>query len=56
LKEQRGFDIDGHHYWYRHPWMISDIIFLLQHGAPPHERALSYSEKMASGISGRITR
>ena len=44
-KEQRGFDIGGHHYWYRHPWMSSDIIFLLQHGAPPHERVLSYSEK-----------
>ena len=44
-KELRGFDIEGHHYWYRHPWMSSDVIFLLKHGAPPHERALSRSEE-----------
>lgn len=28
-KEDRGFDITGHHYWYRNPWASSDIIFLL---------------------------
>ena len=44
-KELRGFNIEGHHYWYRHPWMSSDVIFLLKHGAPPHERALSRSEE-----------
>lgn len=44
-KELRGFNIEGHHYWYRHPWMSSDVIFLLKHGAPPHERALTRSEE-----------
>jgi hypothetical protein len=36
-KEVRGFDIGGHHYWYRyrHPWMSSDILFLLRTNLPP---------------------
>jgi len=40
-KEERGFDITGHHYWYRHPWASSDIIFLLRTDLPPHRRGLS---------------
>jgi len=44
-KELRGFDIEGHHYWYRHPWTSSDVILLLKHGAPPHARALTRSEE-----------
>jgi esterase/lipase superfamily enzyme len=47
-KEARGFDIDGHHYWYRHPWMSSDILFLLRSSLPPDRRALTASED--SGI------
>ena len=47
-KEIRGFDIGGHHYWYRHPWMSSDILFLLRSNLPPERRALSASEE--SGI------
>ncbi len=43
-KEYRGFDIDGHHYWYRHPWMSSDIIFLMRTNLPPGRRGLSQSE------------
>lgn len=43
-KEVRGFDIGGHHYWYRHPWMSSDILFLLRTDLPPERRALSASE------------
>lgn len=43
-KEVRGFDIGGHHYWYRHPWMSSDILFLLRTSLPPDRRALSASE------------
>lgn len=43
-KEIRGFDIGGHHYWYRHPWMSSDILFLLRSNLPPERRALSASE------------
>ncbi len=42
--EGRGFDIIGHHYWYRHPWASSDIILLLRTNAPPHRRGLSLAE------------
>lgn len=43
-KEVRGFDITGHHYWYRHPWMSSDIIFLMRTNLPPSRRGLSAAE------------
>jgi len=41
----RGFDIVGHHYWYRHPWMSSDIIFLMRTDLPPSRRGLSAAEQ-----------
>ena len=47
-KDIRGFDIEGHHYWYRHPWMSSDILFLLLTHQSPEHRGLSPSED--SGI------
>jgi hypothetical protein len=40
-QEHRGFDITGHHYWYRHPWASSDIVFLLRTDLPSHRRGLS---------------
>lgn len=40
----RGFDMVGHHYWYRHPWMSSDIIFLMRTDLPPLRRGLSPTE------------
>ncbi len=40
----RGFDIEGHHYWYRHPWMSSDIVFLMRTDLPPASRGLSPAE------------
>jgi esterase/lipase superfamily enzyme len=40
-REHRGFDITGHHYWYRHPWASSDIVFLLRTDLPGHRRGLS---------------
>jgi len=40
-KDLRGFDIEGHHYWYRHPWMSSDIIFLMRTDLPPEARGLT---------------
>lgn len=43
-KEKRGFDITGHHYWYRHPWASSDIIFLLRTDLPAHQRGLEASK------------
>jgi len=43
-QEIRGFDIIGHHYWYRHPWMSSDIVFLMRTDLPPAARGLSPTE------------
>lgn len=40
----RGFDITGHHYWYRHPWMSSDIVFLMRTDLPAVHRGLSRTE------------
>ena len=43
-KEKRGFNIIGHHYWYRHPWASSDIIFLLRTDLPARQRGLESSD------------
>lgn len=43
-QQQRGFDIVGHHYWYRHPWMSSDIIFVMRTDLPPNRRGLQSAE------------
>jgi len=42
--ELRGFDIVGHHYWYRHPWMSSDIVFVMRTNLSPDRRGLSATE------------
>lgn len=42
--DARGFDITGHHYWYRHPWNASDIILLMRTDLGPGERGLSAAE------------
>lgn len=39
-RDERGFDITGHHYWYRHPWASSDIVFLIRTELLPHGRGL----------------
>ncbi len=28
-KQKRGFDITGHRYWFKHPWVNSDLILAL---------------------------
>lgn len=43
-KEIRGFDITGHHYWYRNPWASSDIIILLRTDLTADLRGLSFAE------------
>lgn len=43
-QEVRGFNILGHHYWYRHPWMSSDIVFLMRTDLPAHRRGLTPTE------------
>lgn len=42
---ERGFDITGHHYWYRHPWASSDIMFLMRKDLPAHRRGLSPADQ-----------
>ncbi len=42
--EVRGFDITGHHYWYRRPWNASDIILLMRTDLGPAQRGLSAGE------------
>jgi esterase/lipase superfamily enzyme len=44
-KEKRGFDITGHHYWYRHPWVSSDMIFLLRTDLSADQRGLVPAEE-----------
>lgn len=43
-KEQRGFDITGHHYWHHHPWVTSDLILNLRGDLPAAERGLQVVE------------
>ena len=43
-KRERGFDIGGHHYWYRHPWVSSDVIMRVRTGLAPAERGLVAEE------------
>jgi esterase/lipase superfamily enzyme len=42
-QQGRGFDIEGHHYWYRHPWASSDIVLLMRTDLPAPNRGLSRS-------------
>lgn len=43
-QDHRGFDIVGHHYWYRHPWMSSEIVFIMRTDLPPQRRGLQPAE------------
>jgi len=43
-QNDRGFDITGHKYWYRHPWASSDVMLLLRTDLPPLDRALTPAE------------
>ncbi len=53
-KEERGFDIVGHHYWYRHPWMSSDIIFLMRTDFPS-SRIINREHRITAYISAHST-
>ena len=44
-QEVRGFDITGHHYWYRHPWTSSDMVFLMRTDLPAGQRGLESTEQ-----------
>ena len=38
--ETRGFDIDGHRYWFDHPWASTDLVLAVRSDLGPSERAL----------------
>jgi esterase/lipase superfamily enzyme len=40
-KADRGFDIGGHRYWFRHPWVASDLILAVRTRLPASRRGLS---------------
>jgi esterase/lipase superfamily enzyme len=39
-KEERGFDIGGHHYWYRHPWISTEMILNIRGSLAADQRGL----------------
>lgn len=39
-KEERGFDIGGHRYWFNHAWCSSDLLLVLRTGLPAEQRGL----------------
>ena len=43
-QQTRGFDITGHQYWHRHPWMSSDIILAMRTNLRPARRGLQTTE------------
>jgi esterase/lipase superfamily enzyme len=45
FKEERGFDITGHHYWFDHPWVNTDVLLNVRTGLPAAERGLAPTEK-----------
>jgi len=38
--EARGFNIDGHDYWLRHPWASTDVLLSIRTDLPASERGL----------------
>jgi esterase/lipase superfamily enzyme len=40
FKDERGFDITGHHYWFEHPWVSSDVLITIRTDLAPADRGL----------------
>lgn len=38
--DERGFNIDGHDYWLRHPWASTDVLLSIRTDLPAAERGL----------------
>lgn len=43
-RQERGFNISGHRYWFNHPWASSDILLALRTELSPAERGLESVE------------
>ncbi len=39
-RQDRGFDITGHRYWFDHPWASTDVILSVRSDLSPEERGL----------------
>lgn len=39
-RDDRGFDITGHRYWFNHPWASSDVLLTIRSDLPPEQRGL----------------
>jgi esterase/lipase superfamily enzyme len=39
-RDDRGFDITGHRYWFNHPWASSDVLLAIRTDFDPVERGL----------------
>jgi len=40
---ERGFDIGRHDYWFRHPWVVSDVLLAVRGRLPPDRRGLEHA-------------
>lgn len=43
-QDDRGFDIGGHDYWFRHAWVASDVILSLRTRLPAEQRGLAQTD------------
>lgn len=43
-REERGFDITGHRYWFNHPWASTDMLLTIRTDLAPEERGLVRGE------------
>lgn len=43
-RDERGFNIDGHRYWYMHPWVASDLILSIRTRKPADQRGLASTD------------
>ncbi|MEX0325324.1 MAG: alpha/beta hydrolase, partial [Puniceicoccaceae bacterium] len=43
-RDERGFDITGHRYWFNHPWASTDMLLSIRSDLEPEERGLEPTE------------
>ena len=43
-RQDRGFDITGHRYWFNHPWASSDVVLAIRTDLDPAERGLEQGD------------
>jgi esterase/lipase superfamily enzyme len=47
FKDERGFDITGHHYWFENPWVSTDVLVNIRLGLAPADRGLTATGRTA---------